>query len=80
MRRLAIFAAAAALTALTAAAPGASSGELCYDLDVNVAGTQVADEEGCAELPATTNAAGSICYDIVVGGDPVAADCVDLPV
>lgn len=43
-------AAAATLATLTAAAP-ASSGQICYDLDVNVAGNQLVDEAGCQELP-----------------------------
>ena len=27
------------------------AGELCHDLDVNVNGEQLVDEEGCQELP-----------------------------
>ncbi len=49
--KLSILAAAVAALAGIAAAP-ASSGELCYDLDVNVQGEAVIDEQGCEELPA----------------------------
>lgn len=48
-RRIALLAAVAAIAALGAAPAGAS--ELCYDLDVNVNGEIVVDEEGCESLP-----------------------------
>lgn len=50
--KLSILTAAVAAMASIAAAPAAESGEFCYDLDVNVNGEQVVDEEGCEELPA----------------------------
>lgn len=50
--KLSILAAAVAALATIAAAPAADqSGEFCYDLDVNVNGEQLVDEEGCEELP-----------------------------
>ena len=48
--KLSILAAAAAALAGVAAAP--AGGEICYDLDANVNGEQLVDEEGCEELPA----------------------------
>lgn len=47
--KLSILAAAVAALGATAFAP--AGGELCYDLDVNVNGEQLVDEEGCEELP-----------------------------
>ena len=48
--KLSILAAAVAALAAVAAAPAAD--EVCYDLDVNVNGEQLVDEQGCEELPA----------------------------
>ena len=50
-KKLALGAAVAALTSLTAFGPAVSSQPLCYELDVNVGGEQVLDESGCEELP-----------------------------
>ena len=48
-RRLPLLAAVAAIAVLGAVP--ATAGELCHDLDVNVNGEQLVDEEGCQELP-----------------------------
>lgn len=47
--KLSILAAAVAALATLAFAP--AGGEVCYDLDVNVNGDQLVDEEGCEEVP-----------------------------
>ncbi len=52
MRRTTVTLFLAAATATTIAAAPSSSGELCYDLDVNVQGDQLVDESDCVEAPA----------------------------
>lgn len=49
--RTKILAALAATAALGSLAFAPAAGELCYDVDVNVAGNEVVNEEGCEELP-----------------------------
>ncbi len=84
MRKLSLIVAALSALASIAAAP-AAGGELCYDLDVNVNGEQIADESGCEELPALEAPAraasqpGELCYDVAITDVVAEADCVELP-
>lgn len=48
-RRLALLSAIAAIAVLGAAPAGAS--QFCYDLEVNVNGDQLVDEEDCLQAP-----------------------------
>ena len=42
----------AAFASIALLAPSASAaGQVCYDVDVNVNGQQIADESGCVDLP-----------------------------
>lgn len=49
-RLIAAAAAASAVALLTAAAPS-SSGQFCYDLDVQVNGEEVVNESDCLDAP-----------------------------
>ena len=51
MKKLIAATVAAAGLALIAAAPSSAAGQLCYDVEVNVAGQAPIAQAGCQDLP-----------------------------